>query len=55
MRKEVEYETPLLQVMEIEIEQTIAGSQKIEGETGSVKETWEDETISTGDINLLII
>lgn len=54
MRKEVEYESPMLQVIEVEMEQTIAGSQKIEGDEETVTETWQDETLNTADIDLYL-
>lgn len=48
------YESPMLQLIEVEMEQTIAGSQKIEYDGAPVTDTWQDEVIDTSDVDIYL-
>lgn len=53
MKKEMHYESPVIQGQEIELENVIADSQKTEtADDQLATETWEEEELNTGIIDL---
>lgn len=47
------YESPVFVGIEVRLEQVIAASKEVSMDGGITQETWVEEDISTGDIELL--
>lgn len=52
MKKLSGYVSPMLTTVKIELEQVIAASREITGDDNSVTETWVDENVDAGEIEL---